>query len=291
MSEANERPRAHPFFLPVEPGARFCLVHEPVGDAAATQGLVFVHAFAEEMNKSRRMAAMQARHFARHGLKVLQIDLYGCGDSNGDFSEARVEHWQRDITAAVEWLHAQAVESVWLWGLRFGALLAVHASRELEAGMVTGLCLWQPVISGATHLTQFLRIGVAAELLGSANGSGGSQAPRKQLAAGSALEIAGYTITPQLAEAMDRLRLDDPPPQGVAVDWFEVGQGGVGASLSVASQRVAGNWREQGVPVTCHAVSGVPFWATVEITDCEELLTRTTDVAARQWLANSKRTR
>jgi alpha/beta superfamily hydrolase len=42
---------------------------------------------AEELNKSRHVAAAQARAFAAAGYSVLQIDLYGCGDSSGDFGE------------------------------------------------------------------------------------------------------------------------------------------------------------------------------------------------------------
>jgi len=36
------------------------------------------------MNKSRRMAALQARVFAAMGFGVLQIDLFGCGDSRAN---------------------------------------------------------------------------------------------------------------------------------------------------------------------------------------------------------------
>ena len=43
-----------------------------------------VKAWAEEMNKARRMAALQARLLAENGYAVLQIDLHGCGDSSGD---------------------------------------------------------------------------------------------------------------------------------------------------------------------------------------------------------------
>ena len=51
------------------------------------------------MNKSRRMAALQARAFAEMGFGVLQIDLFGCGDSSGDFSDARWDIWKQDLIA------------------------------------------------------------------------------------------------------------------------------------------------------------------------------------------------
>ncbi len=52
------------------------------------------------MNKSRRMAALQARAFAAMGFGVLQIDLFGCGDSSGDFSDARWDIWKQDLAIA-----------------------------------------------------------------------------------------------------------------------------------------------------------------------------------------------
>ena len=75
-------------FLPAEPGFRFGLYFPP----CSTQprgGVLYCPPFAEEMNKSRRMAALQARAFAKAGYGVLLLDLYGCGDSSGDFSDAK----------------------------------------------------------------------------------------------------------------------------------------------------------------------------------------------------------
>jgi exosortase A-associated hydrolase 2 len=96
------------FFLPVEPGQRLCIFHHPA--ARPTRGgVVYVHPFAEEMHKARRMAALQARRLADEGFAVMQIDLHGCGDSSGDFSEARWDLWKRELddtlarTAALGW--------------------------------------------------------------------------------------------------------------------------------------------------------------------------------------------
>jgi alpha/beta superfamily hydrolase len=75
------------FFLDTPDGPRYCQLHAPQG--GPLQGLILcIHPFAEEMNKSRRMAALQSRALAEAGYTVLQIDLHGCGDSAGDFGEA-----------------------------------------------------------------------------------------------------------------------------------------------------------------------------------------------------------
>src|SRR3546814_18352731 len=113
------------------------------------------------MNRSRRMAALQARALAALGIDVLLLDLFGTGDSAGDFRDARWEIWREDAMAAVAWLGARCGGRVGLWGLRLGTLLAAEVAAEMQAPR---LLLWQPVLSGERHLTQFLRLRVAAGL-------------------------------------------------------------------------------------------------------------------------------
>jgi len=89
---------ADAFFLDTADGPRFCLFHAPSGECRGA--LVYIHPFAEEMNRSRRMAALQARALAAQGIGVLLLDLHGCGDSAGDFGDASWDGWLRDIAAA-----------------------------------------------------------------------------------------------------------------------------------------------------------------------------------------------
>ena len=123
------------FFLPVGDGQRFCIYHPP--QTSVERGAVlYLHPFAEEMNKSRRMASLQSRALAEAGYGVLQIDLLGCGDSSGDFSDATWEAWRGDVVHAVAWLRQRTSAPLTLWGLRVGCLLAVECcgrpSRKVE---------------------------------------------------------------------------------------------------------------------------------------------------------------
>lgn len=67
---------------------RFCIHHAPADPAAVRGAFVYAHPFAEQFNKLRRMAALQARALARSAYAALQIDLLGCGDSGGEFADA-----------------------------------------------------------------------------------------------------------------------------------------------------------------------------------------------------------
>lgn len=268
---------AEPFFLASAPGERYCLFHPPAGIIRGA--LVYVHPFAEEMNKSRRMAALQARALAALGYAVLHIDLYGCGDSSGEFAEARWDIWKDDLGVASAWLLERAKAPLILWGLRLGALLALDfasGSTHKPAHML----LWQPVHGGAAYLTQYLRLLSANAMLADAGKpgaekSGGAAALKATLLGGQMLEVAGYELAPALAAAIDQRDSARLAPAGCQVQWFE----SVAAAerpLTPAVERIAANWREQGVALQVERVVCSPFWSTQEITVSEELLAATT---------------
>jgi exosortase A-associated hydrolase 2 len=254
---------AEPFFLKANGGQRFCLYHPPAGPARGA--LLYVHPFAEELNRARRMAALQARAFAAAGHAVLQIDLAGCGDSSGDFGEARWELWKADLALAAAWLRARTDAPLRLWGLRLGALLALDYARA-AAHPVAGMLLWQPVLKGSTYLTQFLRLRLAWALLADGEAGGGTAELRAALLAGEPLEIAGYDLDPRLARALDALEPLDAFRPACPVDWIEaVTQ--AGAEPSPGAARAAAAWRGAGVDLRLHPVHSAPFWTTTEITE------------------------
>jgi exosortase A-associated hydrolase 2 len=271
MSASGSRAPFEAFFLPAGAGERFCVFYPPAGVPLGS--IVYLHPFAEEMNKSRRMAALQARSFAARGYAVLQIDLLGCGDSSGDFGEARWELWKNDVRVAHAWLRENAAGPMHLWGLRLGATLAADCARQRDLSFA-GLLMWQPVISGSQFMTQFLRLRLGSEMISGAAPRGGTEQLRSQLAAGRALEIAGYELAPELALAIERLDLAALAPENVPARWFEVNTDG---ASSPALQRAARAWGAAGAEVDLHAVRGEPFWSSIEIGECPELIAATAD--------------
>jgi exosortase A-associated hydrolase 2 len=266
MAEVN----IEPFFLESPRGPLFCLFLSP-STTALKGSLLYLHPFAEEMHKSRRMAALQARALAAHGYAVLQIDLTGCGDSAGGFAEASWSTWLDDARLAHAWLHQKTAQPVSLWGLRTGALLAAHLAQQLHA--IQGLLLWQPVTDGSLFLTQFLRIKLASEMLSDGQSKSGTRALRARLAAGEGIEVGGNRLSAAMAGEIESVKLAAMVPS-CAVGWLEVGAT-TGAHLTPASQRVADIWRDAGTAIQAHTVMGDPFWATQEITECTRLIETT----------------
>jgi exosortase A-associated hydrolase 2 len=272
MTAVQAGAHAEPFFLQMGKGQRFCLFHQPIG--VCRGAVLYVHPFAEELNRSRRMAALQSRRLAALGYGVLQLDLYGCGDSSGDFGDARWDLWMQDLAAGAAWLRQQLDQPVTLWGLRLGATLSLDYACG-ASHPIAGMILWQPVLNGATYLTQFLRLRLASALLGDAASSQtGTAALRQALQAGEVLEIGGYDLAPAVAAALDALAPIETLVPPCPVLWLEaVNMPGQGPSPAAA--RVIAKWQGQGVSLDLHSVHCPPFWTTPEITVCEDWLDAT----------------
>lgn len=246
-------------------GSRFRLVTQPAGQTPIGT-VIAVHAFAEEMNKCRRMCARMARELAADGWLVVQRDLLGCGDSSADFGDASWAAWLLDVQD--ELAAADASRPVWLWGVRGGALLATAA---VTAHPRANLLLWQPALSGVQHLQQFLRLHTGARIVGS--GKSGGPSPAQRLRDGFSVEIAGYELSPALASGLERASLDVPADFAGRIDWFEMCPG-ESVELSPAVARTVDQLRDRGVAVSAQTVAGPAFWQTVEIEESEELLKR-----------------
>jgi exosortase A-associated hydrolase 2 len=273
-------PVAAPFFLDAEAGGqRLCVLHPPRTDAVLGT-IVYVHPFAEEMNKSRRMAALQARALARAGYAVLQCDLLGCGDSSGDFGDATWDDWLDDVARAAAWLRGRYDAPLTLWGLRAGCLVASEAAKR--RAIDCDFLFWQPVPAGKVALQQHLRLHVAKEML-TGQDDGGTQRLRERLAGGEAVEIAGYSLNPALAAGLEQATLQ-PSPTGRLV-WLEVSTRGDGALLPASVALIEG-WKASGHRVTARVVKGPPFWSATEIEEAPELIAATSDLTCREPVAD-----
>ncbi len=280
------------FFLSADGGRlgqRFCLFH-PVQGNVPKGCVLYIHPFAEEMNKSRRMAALQARALAQAGYAVLQMDLFGCGDSSGDFVDASWQDWVGDVVQGCRWLRSRTNPPraepgsvpLWLWGLRAGCLLASEAARHLTEPC--NFLFWQPPSAGKQLLKQFLRLKVASAML-EGNAKGLAANLRQQLAAGATIDVAGYPLSPGLATGLDQAVL--APPESfdtkgttARLEWFEM-SAREDTALSPVSVNATARWGQAGFAVLSHIVTGPSFWQTSEIEQSPALITATIAGLAR----------
>lgn len=259
-----------PFFLPSYAGNIFCVYFPPNIATDTGKDLLFFPPFAEELNKSRRMVSLQARALSRLGFGVLIPDLYGTGDSEGDFADGEWELWMHDLESAHQWLTSRGRDHVIYWGMRLGALLALDAVSRWRVAPLK-IVLWQAVVSGETYLTHFLRLRLAADMVTS-GGAWTIESMRAALSDGNQVEVAGYILNPSLAASIDKLSLAAfRPPPDVPVEWLEV-VSAPDRPISHAGRQMVDRWRQDAVTIKVSTVVGEVFWNTPEISQLPNLI-------------------
>ncbi|MCC2955042.1 hydrolase 2, exosortase A system-associated [Massilia sp. IC2-477] len=256
---------AEHFFLPAAAGRRYCVYHPAQGGARAA--LLYVPPFGEEMNRSRRAASVAARALAAQGCAVLQLDLHGSGDSDGEFGEARWDTWKADLALGHAWLAERTQCTPGLWGVRLGALLALDYARA-AAVPVERFVLWQPVLRGAVYLNQLLRMRMASEMLA---GEGGRDSRRlRESLRVEAQEIGGYMLAPALADAIEAADAGAFATPAAPLHWLEVVPA-AGRPVPQPAQQQAWIWRAQGATVELQAVHDEACWSMAETAECPQL--------------------
>jgi len=251
-------------------GRRFTIVDEPPGVPIGV--VVGLPAFAEELNKTRRTAAIAARALAASGFLVVRVDPEGCGDSSGDWIGTSWSAWIDDAVDAIRWACGLAGDApLVIWGTRAGCLLACDAQAQFGRGH---LLFWQPQSSGKVVLQQFLRLKMAGQIQES-NVKGVTEELRRDLAAGRAVDIAGYQLGPTLANGLAVAQLRPPNIDSeTVVTWLEV-TSQTPSGLLPASQGIVQRWQQAGCNVRAAAVNAPQFWQSLGIEEAYALVQRT----------------
>lgn len=263
-----------PFFLDGSRGRLFAVHHAP--PQAASGNVLCVPAFNEEMNRCRSMLTLQAQALARVGVGTLVVDLFGTGESDGVYGDGRWDGWLDDIGTAIDWLDRQPGGCIGLLGVRLGVPLAAQALRDRPLPG-RALIAWQPVVDGKSYFTQFLRMRIAANMDRTDIPKETTSGMREQLAAGNPVEVAGYEIHPELAAAIDRVRLADlAPPEGSPVGWFEK-VAGPDNEIPAPSRTLLEQWQSPSRRLAVRGFDGPAFWALHDRVTAPSLLALTTE--------------
>lgn len=251
-------------------GKLFCLQFAPPAVSSPCRGLLIVPPFGEEMNRCRRMMALAARAAAARGRTTLILDLFGTGDSEGDFADATCSQWRQDLAAAASRLLEQGASCIDVLALRAGALLL-----DLQLWSMCGpngrLVLWQPVVNGRQYVNQLLRVKLAE---GVVSAGGGESMPRlrERLAEQGNVEIAGYATSAALVAGLEQADFVERARDAwLAISWHEVAVAGI-ADLPPGSARTVAALRDAGKDVDTSVIPGEPFWGTPEVATVPALI-------------------
>lgn len=263
-----------PIFLDGRGGRIFGIYHPPASGIKDLGDFIFLPPFGEELNRSRHMIARQARRFAALGKGVFILDLFGTGDSDGNFEEANWGLWLDNIRNVTAWLKTRGRPAPDIWAMRTGALLAASAVTE-KILSPSIMILWSPVSNGEIFLSQFLRIRLAALLEQSGAAKETTKDLRARLEGGEIIEVGGYGLNGKLADSLSRQRLSDfKPPAHSRLHWLEL-NGGEDLSLSPAAEKLVNGWKQAGLAAEAKVVTGPAFWTLQETEWAEDLITAT----------------
>ncbi|NOX35784.1 MAG: hydrolase 2, exosortase A system-associated [Deltaproteobacteria bacterium] len=263
------------FFIPSKSGDLFAVYYHPSGQTSFARGdILYIHPFADEMNKSRRMAALQAGLFSQKGFGILQIDLFGCGDSKGEFGDATWDIWKDNINTAIEWLIVKKGKKISLWGLRLGALLMMDFVKNSRVP-IEKYIFWQPVLNGKMAMHQFFRLALASQIMGRDQES--SKEIREKLSREQNVEIGGYELNHELVNMIERINMADLCPlPGSRIIWKEISFNDSG-NIAPGTSKLVENFKQKGCIVETELVKGNSFWNTIEIAILPELIQSTTN--------------
>jgi exosortase A-associated hydrolase 2 len=262
-----------PFFIDHQERRLFAVFHPAAAGLETRGGVVFFPPFAEELNRTRRMATLLAEALSRQGIATLIFDYSCTGDSSGRFGQASWEAWIDDGATAIDWIAKKLEKPVTVVGLRLGAAVALNSASRTPDG-VCGSVLWQPVTNGAVLVNQFLRIRIASAL-SSDQDRETTKGLRAQLEGGASLEVAGYVLNPDLVQGIDTVSMGQLVPRfGTSHAWIEIVTETT-TELAPASQSVIEKWHAADATVSARTVEGEPFWATQEIATAPALIDAT----------------
>jgi exosortase A-associated hydrolase 2 len=255
VAEPRVKVSLQAFHIPSTFGNLAAVYHAPEAAGCHARDLLFVHGFAHEHSIARAVMASIWRRLASEGTGVLSLDLPGCGDSAGDFGDGNWNNWRSAVIIAHNWLRGNSSRPLHIAGLRLGAALALESSKQVPW---KSIALLQPVIRGEEIMTQFLRMRVAfSGLRGDLTEKETTQKLRARIAAGEKLEIGGFFLAPELAQAIDKLDLREyQPPVAIPIHWLETGKGVV----SLVAAQALDQWRGLGANVTFTQVDVKPYW-------------------------------
>jgi exosortase A-associated hydrolase 2 len=269
---------ATPFFINSARGQLFALYYPPQSGKVDAL-IIHIPAFAEEMNKSRRMIALQAKNFSHNNYAVLVVDLFGTGDSQGLLEHTNWQTWLDDVDNAVNWLKQQYSDApLYLWGLRFGSALAASYVAQTSL-QIQGLILWQPLLSGKMMLNQFLRLRIASAITNQSAGDQPAETTKsllQDLANGGSVEVGGYLLASDLAvsiNAVDAGQLIFKSP--LRIIWLDF-VSSQATKPSPVNSKVIEQWNQHDNSIEWTAIHGDRFWSTQEIAVCPELIAATT---------------
>jgi len=145
-----------PFYFKSNDKQLFGCYHSPRREMNKSTAILLCYPIGQEYIRSHRSYQILATTLSRSGYPVLRFDYHGCGDSEGDFEQASLAQWLKDVEVAVSALKSYSdLNQVCVIGTRIGASIAMLHAQKNE---VNAMVLWDAVINGKNYLQELNRM-------------------------------------------------------------------------------------------------------------------------------------
>lgn len=238
------------------------------GEITGDTAILCLPSIVEEMNLSRAVVAKQAQRFSQQGLPCFILDYFGTGDSEGEFEQANADIWLENIFVLGAYMQQQGISKIILWGIRFGALLALTHQEELHQKLpIIKQLLWKPVTNGKLFVGQFLRIKQTNAMMtsSSSNKVGEKINWREHVLADNNVEVAGYLLTKSMLQSIELLQISKGLQPLSKLHWFDL----AAREPTPLTDRFTALWNDTVVKV--HCLDCPPFWQVPEVFYLPEL--------------------
>ena len=253
--------------------ALFGVLYTPGAHSPApATGYLVCHPFAEEKKAAQNVLVEIARTLCDQGFPVFLFDLRGCGDSQGDLSEATLSAWQEDIANAAMLLKQRThVQSLGAVGVRLGAFLC--ATHRPASELFDRLVLIEPVLDPARYLKQSLKSKLVKELLTTGSVHSNRNALLDDLENNVSIDFDGHAISPAFYHDVQQCkgRYPDGILSGFAGELLILPVSVTG-KVSSELQGQLTQAANRGKACRVVLIKMEPFWLRLESPDCRPLV-------------------
>ena len=200
----------------------FGFILESGSKKSSNRAVLIVHPFAEEKKSSQKIIVDTARAISEKGYLVLIIDLFACGESEGQFVNVNLGVWKQNIIDSVQFLQdVYGIHEIELLGIRLGGFLVTQASQEIKR--IKRLVLIEPIFQTNKYLHKALRQKLIKEL----HTNGVVKSNRDKLIQmvqeeNSFIDFDGYKIGGALVQNMKEHDGSTNLPQNIDIAIFNI---------------------------------------------------------------------
>lgn len=229
--------------------------------------LILLQPFAEEQNRLRRVFRQLAVQLQHHGWEVWLPDLYGTGDSDGEFEHIDFCLWQQDLARLI----SEQIKGERLYCLlacRFAALQLIDLVANYNVPQPSKFILWQPVLDVNIFWQQLWRQFQASEMMYKRE----KVSFLDRLNSEQKIDLAGYQITAHFYHQVLSFVPDFNVLASSPLLWLE---SSVQSTPSIAAQKLWQQLPNNNIRRRLTTVDTPLYWLSQEAVDTDLLIKNT----------------